>query len=80
MLPRPLFFGKKLIVQVSHPRLLSVLLIREHRRFFVTAVMTLFSKSNAHGEEAEVLNVPKNTILRLIDSLRSGARKPATFW
>ncbi len=43
MLARPLFFGKKLIVQVSHPRLLCALLIREHAvSFFVTGVMTHF--------------------------------------
>ncbi len=55
MLARPLFFGKKLIVQVSHPRLLCALLIREHAvSFFVTAVMSLFSESNAHCEVAEV--------------------------
>ncbi len=48
MLARPLFFGKKLIVQVSLPRLLCALLIREHAvSFFVTAVMSLFSESNA---------------------------------
>ncbi len=34
MLARPLFFGKKLIVQVSHPRLLCALLIREHPAVF----------------------------------------------
>ncbi len=33
--------------------------------------MSLFSKSNAHCEVAEVLIMPKNTILRLIDVLRS---------
>ncbi len=60
MLARPLFFGKKLIVQVSHPRLLNALLIREHPAvFFVTAVMSLFSESNAHCEVAEVLTMPK---------------------
>ncbi len=63
MLARPLFFGKKLIVQVSHPRLLCALLIREHPAvFFVTAVMSLFSESNAHFEVAEVLTMPKNTV------------------
>ncbi len=45
--------------------------------FFGTAGMSLFSESNAHCEVAEVLTVPKNTILRLIDFLRTGARKPA---
>ncbi len=59
MLARPLFFGKKLIVQMSHPRLLCALLIREHPVFFVTAVMSLFSESNAHCEVAEVLTMPK---------------------
>ncbi len=60
MLARPLFFGKKLIVQVSHPRLLCALLIREHAvGFFVTAIMSLFSESNAHCEVAEVLPMPK---------------------
>ncbi len=60
MLARPLFFGKKLIEQVSHPRLLGALLIREHAvGFFVTAVISLFSESNAHGEVAEVLTMPK---------------------
>ncbi len=60
MLARPLFFGKKLIVQVSHPRLLCALLIREHPAvFFVTAVMSLFSESNAHCEVAEVLTMPR---------------------
>ncbi len=80
MLARPLFFGKKLTVQVSHPRLLCALLIREHAvGFFVTAVMSLFSESNAHCEVAEVLTMPKNTTLRLIDFLRTGACKPAIF-
>ncbi len=56
------------------------LLIREHPAvFFVTAVMSLFSESNAHCEVAEVLTMPKNTFLRLIDFLRTGARKPAIF-
>ncbi len=60
MLARPLFFGKKLIVQVSHPCLLCALLIREHPAFFfVTAVMSLFSESNAHCEVAEALTMPK---------------------
>ncbi len=60
MLARPLFFGKKLIVQVSHPRLLCALLIREHAvDFFVTAVMSLFSESSAHCEVAEVLTMPR---------------------
>ncbi len=60
MLARPLFFGKKLIVQVSHPRLLYALLIREHAvGFFVTAVMSLFSEFNAHCEVAEVLTMPR---------------------
>ncbi len=36
MLARPLFFGKKLIVQVSHPRLLCALLIREHAVGFLS--------------------------------------------
>ncbi len=55
MLARLLFFGKKLIVQVSHPRLLCALLIREHPAvFFITAVMSLFSESNDHCEVAEV--------------------------
>ncbi len=41
MLARPLFFGKKFIVHVSHTRLLCALLIREHAvGFFVTGVMT----------------------------------------
>ncbi len=80
MLARPLFFGKKLIVQVSHPRLVCALLIREHAvSFFATAVMSLFSEPNAHCEVAEALTMPKNTILRLIDFLRRGARKPAIF-
>ncbi len=59
MLDRPLFFGKKLIIQVSHPRLLCALLIREHPAVFVTAVMSLFSESNAHCEVPEVLTMPK---------------------
>ncbi len=60
MLARPLWFGKKLIVQVSHPRLLCALLIREHVvGFFVTAVMSLFSESNAHCGVAEVLTMPR---------------------
>ncbi len=60
MLVRPLFFGKKLIVQVGHPRLLCALLIREHAvGFFVTAVMSLFSESNAHYEVTEVLTMPR---------------------
>ncbi len=59
MLARPLLFGKKLILQVSHPRLLCALLIREHPAVFVTAVMSLFSESNAHCEVAEVLTMPK---------------------
>ncbi len=61
MLARPLFFGKKLIVQVSHPRLLCALLIREHPAvfFYVTAVMPLFSESNAHCEVTEVLTMPR---------------------
>ncbi len=59
-LARPLFFGKKLIVQVSHPRLLCTLLIRKHPAvFFVTAVMSLFSESNAHCEVAGVLTMQK---------------------
>ncbi len=74
MLARPLFFGKKLIVQVSHTRLLCALIICEHPAFFVTAVMSLLSESNAHCEVAEVLTMPKNTILRLIDFVRTGAR------
>ncbi len=54
--------------------------IREHPAvFFVTAVMSLFSKSNAHCEVAEVLAMPKNTILRLIDVLPTGAGKQAFF-
>ncbi len=65
---------------MSHPRLLCALLIREHAvGFFVTAVMSLFSESDAHCEVAEVLTMPKNTILRLIDFLRTGARKPSIF-
>ncbi len=37
----PVVFGKKLIVHVSHPRLLCALLIREHAvGFFGTGVMT----------------------------------------
>ncbi len=48
-------------------------------RFFVTAVMSLFLESNAHCEVAEVLTMPKNTILRLTDFLRTGARKSAIF-
>ncbi len=76
MLARPLFFGKKLIVQVSHPRLPYALLIREHAvGFFVTAVMSLFSECKAPCEVAEALT----TILRLIDFLRTGACKPAIF-
>ncbi len=60
MLARPLFFGKKLIVQASHPRLLCALLIREHPAvFFVTAAKSLFSESNAHCEVAEVLTMAK---------------------
>ncbi len=60
MLARPLFFGKKIIVHVSHPRLLCALLLRERPAvFFVTAVMSLFSESNAHCEVAEVLTMPK---------------------
>ncbi len=59
MLARPLFFGKEVIVRVSHPRLLCALLIREHPAFFVTAVMPLFSESNAHCEVAGVLTMPK---------------------
>ncbi len=47
--------------------------------FFVIAVMSLFSESNAHCEVAEVY-AKKNTILRLIDVLRTGAGKPAIFW
>ncbi len=59
---------------------MCALLIREHPAvFFVTAVLSLFSESNAHGEVAEVLTMPKNTSLRLIDFLRTGARKPAIF-
>ncbi len=55
-----LFFVKKLIVQVSHPRLLNAFLIRERPAvFFVTAVMSLFSGSNGHCEVAEVLAMPK---------------------
>ncbi len=60
MLARPLFFGKNLIVQVSHPRLLCALLIREHAvGFFVTAVMSMFSESNAHCEVTEVLTMSR---------------------
>ncbi len=60
MLARPLLFGKKLIVQVSHPRLLCALLIREHPAvFFCHAVMSLFSESNAHCEVAEVFTMPR---------------------
>ncbi len=63
---------------MSHPHLLCALLIREHPAvFFVTTVMSLFLESNAHCEVDEVLTMPKNTILRLIDFLRTGARKPA---
>ncbi len=42
MLARPLFFGKKLIVQLRHRRLLCAFSIREHAVgfFFVTGVMT----------------------------------------
>ncbi len=59
---------------------MCALLIREHAvSFFVTAVMSLFSESNAHCEVAEVLTITKNTILILIDFLRTGARKPAIF-
>ncbi len=48
-LARPPLFGKRLIVQVSHPRLVCALLIREHAVvFFVTTAMSLFSESNAH--------------------------------
>ncbi len=47
--------------------------------FFVTAVVSLFSESNAHSEVAEVSTMPKNTILRLIDFLRTGSRKSAIF-
>ncbi len=47
--------------------------------FFVTAVMSLFSESNAHCEVTEVLTMTKNTVLRLIDFQRTGARKPAIF-
>ncbi len=80
MLARPLFFGKKLIVQVSHPRLLCALSIREHPAvFFVTAVMSFFSEYKYHNVVGEVLTMPKNAILRLIDFLRTGARKPAIF-
>ncbi len=65
---------------MSHPRLLRALLISEHPAvFFVSAVMSLFSESIAHSEVAEVLIMPKNTILRLIGFLRTGARKPAMF-
>ncbi len=65
---------------MSHTRLLCALLFREHPAvFFVTTVMSLFSESNAHCEVAEVLTIPKNAILRLIDFLRTGARQPANF-
>ncbi len=41
MLARPLFFGKKLIVQLRHRRLLCAFSIHEHAvGFFVTGVMT----------------------------------------
>ncbi len=41
--------------------------------------MSLLSECNAHREVAEVLTMPKNTLLRLIDFLRTGASKPAFF-
>ncbi len=64
MLARPLVFGQKLIVLVSHPRLLCALLIHEHPvGFFVTAVLSLFSESIAHCEQAEVLTMPKMQFL-----------------
>ncbi len=43
------------------------------------AVMSLFLEFNAHCEVAEVLTMAKNTTLRLIDFLCTGARKPAIF-
>ncbi len=62
MLARPLFFGKKLIVKVSHPHLMCALLIRGHAVvFFVTAVMSLFLESYAHCEVAEVLTMPRKS-------------------
>ncbi len=41
--------------------------------------MSFLSECNAHREVAEVLTMPKNTLLRLIDFLRTGACRPAFF-
>ncbi len=62
MLARPVFFGKKLIVEVSHPRLLCALLIREHVVVFLSlesCLISLLSECNAHCEVAEVLTMQK---------------------
>ncbi len=65
MLARLLFFGKKVnCTNESHSP---------------AVYMSLFSESNAHREVVEVFAMPKNIILRLIDFLRTGARKPAVF-
>ncbi len=62
MLARQLFFGKKLIVQVSHPRLLCELLIGEHPAVFLSLqsrFKSLLSECNAHCEVVEVLTMPR---------------------